>query len=349
MSTPPFQIPSGAVANLYIIDTTGTIENLGAEHLVKPDLSSFTVFPTIPSWSFLIETTTAAATDSGSPRRVLFDLGIPKDIPGLPPSVSDRLANSGYVIEIPKTTAEVLKESASSLGQNRPLELKDIEAVVWRGRRLRELNFSGTDQSTKIGKIPAMDYFGDGSFYLLDTPGHAVGHLGGLVRTTKNPDTFVFLGGDLTHHGGELRPSEFLSLESASKDVAASSSSSSSSEGCSDRQQVTVQKTLESLQTSRGRRVDQAFFDPVITADEQQALQTIARTQEADAQENVYYIAAHDLPIREVVDFFPNKANGWKERGWREKTLWTFLRDFRGSFESNKEAFRQAYLQCPGC
>lgn len=192
-----------------------------------------------------------------------------------------------------------------------------------------------------------MDYFGDGSFYLLDTPGHAVGHLGGLVRTTKNPDTFVFLGGDLTHHGGELRPSEFLSLESASKDVAASSSSSS--EGGSDRQQVTVQKTLESLQTSRGRRVDQAFFDPVITADEQQALQTIARTQEADAQENVYYIAAHDLPIREVVDFFPNKANGWKERGWREKTLWTFLRDFRGSFESNKEAFRQAYLQCPGC
>lgn len=134
MSTPPpFQIPSGAVANLYIIDTTGTIENLGAEHLVKPDLSSFAVFPTIPSWSFLIETTTAAAaTDSGSPRRVLFDLGIPKDIPGLPPSVSDRLANSGYVIEIPKTTAEVLKESASSLGQNRPLELKDIEAVVWR-------------------------------------------------------------------------------------------------------------------------------------------------------------------------------------------------------------------------
>jgi len=39
----------------------------------------------------------------------------------------------------------------------------------------------------KIGPFATYDIFGDGSLYLLDTPGHAVGHMSGLVRTTTNP------------------------------------------------------------------------------------------------------------------------------------------------------------------
>ena len=54
----------------------------------------------------------------------------------------------------------------------------------------------------KIGKYDAFDYFDDGSVYILNVPGHAIGHISALVRTT--PETFVFLGGDVCHFTGEL-------------------------------------------------------------------------------------------------------------------------------------------------
>lgn len=159
-----------------------------------------------------------------------------------------------------------------------------------------------------------------------------MGHLGGLVRTTKDPATFVFLGGDLTHHGGELRPSQYLSLASAATNV--------SKQGCENE----AFDALGSLQTSRGRKIDQAFFDPVITSDFDEALKTIAYAQEADGKENIFYVAAHDETLKGVVDVFPRKLNDWKRQGWREETLWKFLSDFRGSVQS-KDAFNQAFLQ----
>ena len=54
---------------------------------------------------------------------------------------------------------------------------------------------------TKIGNFPAWDYFGDGSVYIINAPGHATGHVSALVRTT--PDTAIFMGGDLCHFTGE--------------------------------------------------------------------------------------------------------------------------------------------------
>lgn len=75
-------------------------------------------------------------------------------------------------------------------------------------REFKEIEFS----NLRIGEFPAYDYFGDGSFYLLDTPGHAIGHLCGLARTTTNPDTFILLGGDVCHYQGVMRPSPQLPL-----------------------------------------------------------------------------------------------------------------------------------------
>jgi len=78
------------------------------------------------------------------------------------------------------------------------------------GRELREISFEKT--SVKIGNFRAFDYFGDGSFYLLEFPGHAIGHLCALARATTSPSSFIFMGGDAAHHGGEFRPSEYLPL-----------------------------------------------------------------------------------------------------------------------------------------
>ncbi|KAJ7513115.1 Metallo-hydrolase/oxidoreductase [Mycena galericulata] len=55
------------------------------------------------------------------------------------------------------------------------------------------------DFSVGIGPFPrAMDYYGDGSVYILDTPGHCAGHITVLARTSSD-GAWIFLGGDIAH------------------------------------------------------------------------------------------------------------------------------------------------------
>jgi glyoxylase-like metal-dependent hydrolase (beta-lactamase superfamily II) len=77
----------------------------------------------------------------------------------------------------------------------------------YEGHEMEEIEF---DTSIKIGQFNAFDFFGDGSFYLLDVPGHAIGHMCGLARTTAT--TFVLLGADACHFAGAMRPSEYIPL-----------------------------------------------------------------------------------------------------------------------------------------
>jgi hypothetical protein len=39
------------------------------------------------------------------------------------------------------------------------------------GRRIRQIDFENESKGLKIGDFRAFDWFGDGSFYLLETPG----------------------------------------------------------------------------------------------------------------------------------------------------------------------------------
>ncbi|KAJ0269050.1 hypothetical protein COL940_012806 [Colletotrichum noveboracense] len=78
------------------------------------------------------------------------------------------------------------------------------------GRELRELSFA--ESSIRVGSFPAIDYFGDGSFYILDAPGHTVGHVNALARVTTNPDSFILMGADTCHHSAEMRPSKYHPL-----------------------------------------------------------------------------------------------------------------------------------------
>ncbi|RAH40080.1 uncharacterized protein BO95DRAFT_436999 [Aspergillus brunneoviolaceus CBS 621.78] len=59
------------------------------------------------------------------------------------------------------------------------------------GRKVEGLTPSQFD--LEIGGLKALDYFGDGNLYLLSAPGHALGHLKALSRTTE--DTFIYLAG----------------------------------------------------------------------------------------------------------------------------------------------------------
>jgi hypothetical protein len=189
-----------------------------------------------------------------------------------------------------------------------------------RGRNLREIDFEGPD-TLKIGKMRAYDYFKDGSFYLLDTPGHAIGHLCALARTTTNPDTFIFMGGDAAHHGGEFRPSEYRPLPDSITPHPMKGAHANSGPFCPGH-------FFEDLNKQRGRDPKGPLFDPTMGHDIPLTIRTIGDVQEADADDNVFVIIAHDDTVKGVVDLFPKTANDWKEKGWAKHVRWAFLKEF---------------------
>lgn len=187
----------------------------------------------------------------------------------------------------------------------------------FRGRKVIEID----SFEENVAEFPAHDFFGDGSFYLLDTPGHAIGHMSALARTTANPDTFIFMGGDLSHHGGQLRPSKHLLIPAQLSGP---------------NQYRYPGSSFERLLLSRMGSTETPFFlstSPQVV-DEKGLARTRARAQKADAQENIWLVCAHDPVISQVADFFPASANGWKEKGWRSQTLWSFLDDFQDAVDA---------------
>ncbi|ETS82946.1 hypothetical protein PFICI_04822 [Pestalotiopsis fici W106-1] len=349
---PIFNVPSGATAKVSIIDSTLRISNMKFDYLMGPPVNGFDEMDKLPTWSFLVESSTG--------HKVLFDLGVPKDKNVFTPSVRKDIEHYGWDLHVDKDVAEILKENGTdpsdissviwshfhldhigdistfpsstelvvgpgfkqNFGRGYPTDPESpVRESYWENRKLREISYDESDLLVlKIGSFRAFDFFGDGSFYLLDTPGHAVGHLAGLARTTRDPDTFIFMGGDLCHHGGELRPTPHDPVPDAVKFPlpGALRAHMSVCPGGGDFRKLNVQ---------RGRREDEPFFDTQVAADMKQALETIEKTQAADVQDNVFFIFAHDTSISGVVNLFPKPANDWQAQSWREKTHWGFLRD----------------------
>jgi len=207
-----------------------------------------------------------------------------------------------------------------------PIQQSDYE-----GRELVEVNFENEDKGIKIGRFNALDYFSDGSFYLLDAPGHAVGHLCGLARTssTSSPDkkdTFILMGADSCHHGGVMRPTEYLPIPSSISPNPLRLGANTPCPGA----------IFEQFQESRGRQPTEPFFVIVeggAHADVPETQRTLEKLQEADASDDVLVVLAHDDSLLDVVEFFPKSANEWKAKGWGEKGRWAFLKFFSDAVE----------------
>ena len=74
----------------------------------------------------------------------------------------------------------------------------EFVGIIFSHPRIRELSYE-TGSWVPFGPFHrAYDFFADGSFLLLDAPGHMAGHLMGLART--GPNEYVVLGGDCCHH-----------------------------------------------------------------------------------------------------------------------------------------------------
>lgn len=189
-----------------------------------------------------------------------------------------------------------------------------------KGRKVREIDFDGPE-ALQIGSLRAVDYFNDGSLYLLDTPGHSVGHLCALVRTTTGPEsTFLFLGGDCAHHCGEVRPSEHLPLPdsilpnplpSVNRDVP-----------------FCPGTRIEELNRSRGMAAKGPVWRPKWGTDLAEAILSIGKMQEFDGQENVLLLLAHDACARHVdMPLFPESINDWHKRGLGRDLRWNWIAD----------------------
>ena len=76
--------------------------------------------------------------------------------------------------------------------------------AAFAGRDVIELDFISTMGALKLSGLCAIDWFDDGSFYLLEAPGHTEDHIMALARTSA--DKFVLLAGDGAHHCGAFRP-----------------------------------------------------------------------------------------------------------------------------------------------
>ncbi|KAI0148858.1 beta-lactamase-like protein [Xylariaceae sp. FL1272] len=351
MSAFTFDVPAGAAAQVHIIDTGVHLRDLPTSMMFTPAVDEFEKFSPLGSWSFLVQ--------SSRGERVLFDLGIPPDVKNYPPSLHELLSATGCSIEGTRNVTDVLKEHGTDPSDIQSIiwshhhfdHIGDVttfpkgtEIVVgpgfkkaflpayptapdnwleerhFDGRNLREISFSDPASSVKIGAFRAFDFFGDGSFYLLDAPGHTVGHLGGLARTSQNPDTFIFMGADICHHGGEIRPSPGLPIPE-NVQFPLSDALRARISVCPGAAQ------FRNLNIKRGRQANEPFFDPLYVDDVARSIQTIKDTQSADAQSNVFFIFAHDMSIEGIVDFFPKSVNEWQAKGWREKAMWKFLAD----------------------
>ncbi|KAJ5672046.1 hypothetical protein N7507_001173 [Penicillium longicatenatum] len=344
---PNFSVPAGQTITVKLINTA----NFGPAQLnrfMAPPVPGMETHPSNPSFSFLLE--------HSSGQKLVFDLGIRKDYQNYAPKIAQYIPTTKYTIEVTKNVIDILEESGirgeevqaviwshwhwdhigdpSTFPNTTDLVVgpgfkeamlpgapanpdSPLSEADFKGRNLREITFEGP-QSLKIGQFNAFDYFSDGSFYLLDSPGHAIGHLCGLARTTTNPDTFVLLGGDVCHYGGIFRPSKYLPLPD-----------SIHPHPCHPHGNVPFCPggAFEELQQTRGRSITEPLFTPTFGHDIPLIIETIGKLQEADFLDNVFVIIAHDATVRDGVVHFPLSLNRWKEMGWGKDLKWAFLRD----------------------
>ncbi|EWZ28666.1 uncharacterized protein FOBCDRAFT_138711 [Fusarium oxysporum Fo47] len=191
----------------------------------------------------------------------------------------------------------------------------------YQGRDLHEIDFETHPGATKLGGICAVDYFQDGSFYLLNSPGHAVGHMAALARTT--PSTFMLMGADTCHHCGSIRPTQYEPLPDTVSPSPFSNPPFLPGTICPGEilvkihpQHVRDKPFYDSLSEARGRDVSEGE-------------KSIAKLIDFDAKDDVFVVIAHDSGLLDLIDFFPKKANDWRKNGWKEQSRWRFLSDFK--------------------
>ncbi|KAF4446028.1 putative metallo-beta-lactamase superfamily protein [Fusarium austroafricanum] len=313
-----------------------------------------------PAFVFLIE-------HQQSHRRVVFDLGIRKNLDDNPPAVLSY--HKHFKIQTGEEVFDVLQDGG--------VDLESIEAVIWShhhmdhtgnrsgfppttklvvgpgfsetlfpaypentqamvgqrdldGRTVHQLDFERESAGLTIGGFRAIDYFKDGSFYLLEAPGHSIDHVMTLARTSLSPSRFLRLGADIGHHPSQWRPNKHTPLP---KEL------DPSFFGPESKFNLRFNVCCGDHFASNG--VNNKPFTRVKAGhpyDVDEAQRAVDKMALFDADENIMVIAAHDFTLLPILDYFPREANGWYEAGWKNKGQWEFLKELVGIVEGKAES-----------
>lgn len=362
-AAPPLNIPAGNAVRVKVIDSTSRIKApvaffMGPAIAGHPHLN-------VPAFSFLIE-------QKSSSRKILFDLGLRKDWQSHPPAVQAIISEPGWEMSIEKNVAEILQENGVDVAggaieaviwshwhfdhtgdvttfphgtklitgpgvrdaflpgypQNPSSPLFEADFA---GREHVEIDFDSAD-TVQVGNFRAVDFFNDGSFYILDAPGHALGHVCGLARVTSTKegdaeDTFIFMGADTCHHGGEFRPSEYMPLPAEIRPSPFVKKYPSSCPG----------HIFEAIHPIKKGTEPYYHIHDGLPHSKELADISCERMQQFDIAENVFVIIAHDDCILDpsvgITTFPRGDLKNWKAENHANKVRWTFLKDFTQAVE----------------
>ncbi|EMC94885.1 hypothetical protein BAUCODRAFT_565746 [Baudoinia panamericana UAMH 10762] len=367
---PSLDIPhSSHTVQVSIIDTTTRVSGIPAAAFTNPSIPGYDVVKDGISYSFLIKHKGSAGQSKHD--TLLFDLGTRKDIWNSPKTVIDQAAAFGFQMTVEKNVFDILQDCGSDPAEVGAIiwshyhvdhtgdpstfpastdlivgpgfkkrlvpawptrEDSQVDEKAWAGRELREIDFDAEGKGLMVGKYKAMDFYGDGSLYLIDSPGHAIGHMCALARTSAEPPEFILMGGDVAHHGCEFRPTEYLPLPDnivpnpMTPPFARTAGAHAVCPGAIFAAVHPKKSTTEPFVQATG----------FIHDDAAEACKSVEKLLPFDAQENIFSVIAHDKSLLDVVDFYPRPANEWKAKGWKEESRWRFLRDFDTGSEEHR-------------
>ncbi|KAM5348945.1 hypothetical protein ACJ41O_008768 [Fusarium nematophilum] len=369
---PPFPTPldlpcSTSTVSVSIIDSSLFMGGFATNELYGPPISGFETVD-LGAWSFLIDHPDG---------RLVFDLGVPvqweTDYPPRIADIARGFVAAGTVVEVRHYVSEILEAGGVPLDSidaviwshthldhiGRPsLFPPSTDLIVGEGtletfgrgypdspdspflarelanRTVTEISFAN---ATRIGGLAAFDYFGDGSFYILDAPGHEIGHINALARVSSNPPSFIYMGGDSFHHSSQLRPSRHVPMP---KQIYLE-------EPLEFTQNPVPRDLLAKLHPSRrfsplpeyAANLTSIANTPFATVNRYDNGGSLARYPEIardvisklhafDGDDRVLIVGAHDETLRGIVDIFPKTANEWRAKGWKRRSTWNFLHDY---------------------
>ncbi|KAF3232432.1 hypothetical protein TWF192_002457 [Orbilia oligospora] len=368
---PLLEIPiSNRIVDVQIIDTTFRIKDGPLSVFMEPVIKGQQKL-NVGAFGYLItHRSPSSGTGEESVQRVLFDLGPPKDWKSdLPEPLVKRIStweNDGATITVEKNISEVLDIGGVDLNtidglmwshahwdhMGRPSLFPPSTNLIvgpsirskfapgypenpdapffsreFSGREVVELSFESSNLT--IGGMKAIDFFNDGSFYILDAPGHAVGHINALARTTTSQDglndSFIFLGADSYHLGSQLRPNSYTPLPS-SVEIPSFLPCPCPGE---------LFERIHPLPVGGNPSLTPFHIIPEksVAINFKDAREVISKIQVFDADERVLVLNAHEWNYYDVLDVFPESANEWKRKGWKEKARWRFLGSFQGAVD----------------